>query len=252
MRIHDTACPSSHVAIALTNPTPMRSKLKLPAISMKTSKIAYVALAALLAAAADLNAATVIALTADTGNSTAGAFGGLVTGTVNQTTFAYDPLTLGTPLPDQVFDGNNDGYHGNLTTGTHTLSYTLTDGPYTITIENPVIVFDFFGRRGEAGAVGRDDNYTVTLYNGDYSTMISQIAGQGVSGSTNDPNYNRTSFNLPEGVTFDRVQITTPAGTSDSQRYFTVMEVRLAAIPEPSAALLGGLGLLALLRRRRA
>jgi hypothetical protein len=51
---------------------------------------------------------------------------------------------------------------------------------------------------------------------------------------------------LGTAVTFDRIQV------SSSTDYFTVMEVRAAAIPEPSAALLGGLGMIALLRRRRA
>lgn len=41
-------------------------------------------------------------------------------------------------------------------------------------------------------------------------------------------------------------------GSSGREAYFTNGSLAIVVIPEPSAALLGGLGLLALLRRRRA
>ena len=42
------------------------------------------------------------------------------------------------------------------------------------------------------------------------------------------------------------------SGTGNTTELFHINALQLTAIPEPSAALLGGLGLLALLRRRRA
>lgn len=56
------------------------------------------------------------------------------------------------------------------------------------------------------------------------------------------------SFTVQSGVTHIQLSNLTTFGSTN---YIGISELRFGAIPEPSAALLGGLGLLALLRRRR-
>jgi hypothetical protein len=140
-----------------------------------------------------------------------------------------------------------------MTSGNHLLSYVLAGGAITTGFGSDTIYLDFYGRSNGGdplpGVLLRDNNYTVTLYNGDYTTQISQVTGQGVADVA--PYFNRSTFNLGSGVTFDRIQITSPGSSSDPSQYFTVMEIRAAAVPETSAALLCSLGTLGLLRRRR-
>ena len=206
-------------------------------------KLKTISLAALtvITMAASSHAATILSLTGDVSNSTAGSFGTDFLDTLSDG-FAYDPSNPTLPLPNQgTFSSVVGGWHAD--TGGGTLSYTLTGGPITTSAANAIIYFDLYGRDAPA-LVGRDNNYTVTLYNGNYITQVAQLTGQGASDAA--PYFNRSTFNLGTGVTFDRIQVTS------STDYFTVMEVRAATVPEPSAALLGGLGMLALMRRRRA
>lgn len=183
------------------------------------------------------SAATVVGLglTLDAANTTTGSFGTNAADTLTDT-FAYDPTNPTAALPFQGdFLSVAGGWHANL--GGGTLSFTLTGGA----IMADTVYLDLYGR---TNFITRDNNYTVTLFNGNYTTQVAQLTGQGVADAA--PFFNRSTFNLGTAVTFDRIQV------SSSTDYFTVMEVRAAAIPEPSAALLGGLGMIALLRRRRA
>lgn len=212
---------------------------------MKLNKMKYpAAIAASLAMVASSHAATVLNLTNDVLNSTVGSYGTVSTDTVSDS-FAYNPNNPTVALPYQ--GGNSDisnGWHSAV--GGGTLSYTLTGGAITTTVGNDTVYFDLYGRGGDSNfsILLRDNNYTVTLFNGDYSTQVAQLTGQSVADAA--PFHNRSTFNLGTGVTFDRIQV------SSSTDDFTVMEVRAATIiPEPSTALLGGLGMLALLRRRR-
>ena len=216
---------------------------------MKFKNLKYATVIASLAMAASTShAATVLGLTLDGANSDAGAFGTSASDTLSDG-FAYNPDTPTSPLPVQgSFSSVTGGFHADKTTGNHMLSYTLTGGALTTTIATATLYFDFYGR---AANLNRDNNYTVTLYNGDYITSIAQLAGQGAPDAA--PYFNRSTFSLGTGVTFDRIQLTAPAGAGDPNQYFTVMEVRAATdiIPEPSAALLAGLSMFGLLRRRR-
>ena len=216
---------------------------------MTIKNLKYVAaIASLAMAASTSHAATVLGLTLDGANSDGGAFGTSAGDTLTDG-FAYNPNTPIVPLPNQGSGSSvTGGFHADKTTGNHMLSYTLTGGALTTTIATATLYFDFYGR---AANLNRDNNYTVTLYNGGYVTSIAQLTGQGVPDAA--PYFNRSTFSLGTGVTFDRIQLTAPAGAVDADQYFTVMEVRAATdiIPEPSAALLGGLSMLGLLRRRR-
>lgn len=183
------------------------------------------------------SAATVVGLglTLDAANTTAGSFSTNAADTLTDT-FAYDPTNPTAALPNRgTWLSVAGGWHTDV--GGGTLSFTLTGGA----IMADTVYLDLYGR---VSNFDRDNNYTVTLFNGDYSTQVAQLTGQGVPDIA--PYFNRSTFNLGTAVTFDRIQV------SSSTNYFTVMEVRAAAIPEPSAALLGGLGMIALLRRRRA
>lgn len=214
----------------------------------KTTKYAA-AIASLVFAASSSHAATILSLTGDVGNSTAGSFGTNFLDTLSDS-FAYNPVTPTVPLPAQgTAQSVSGGWHADI--GGGTLSYTLTNGAITTTASTGTIYFDLYGRSSAAeGGVPenptlllRDNNYTVTLFNGGYVTSVAQLTGQGVADAASY--HNRSTFNLGTGVTFDRIQVTS------STDYITVMEVRAAVIPEPSATLLGAFGVLVLLRRRR-
>jgi hypothetical protein len=205
-------------------------------MKLKTLSLAALSAFAITGAA---NAATALSLTLDVANSTAGSFSTSAADTLSDP-FAYNPSNPTVVLPAQGdWLSVTGGWHANL--GGGTLSYTLTVGAITTGATNSTIFFDLYGRTAN---LDRDNNYTVTLFNGNYATQVAQLTSQGVADAS--PYHNRSTFNLGTGVTFDRIQVTS------STNYFTVMEVRAASVPEPSAALLGGLGTLCLLRRRRA
>ena len=209
-------------------------------------------IASMAMAVSTSHAATVLPITVDTANSYTGGFSSLVD-MVNDP-FLYNPDSPTSPAPVQGSDSSAaGGWHGALGSGQHLISYLVTGGITTTSVTS-TIYFDFYGRTniGNPSNVGillRDNNYTVTLYNGDYATQVAQLTAQSVADAA--PYFNRSTFNLGPGVTFDRIQLTSPVDADPESPYFTVMEVRAAAVPETSSALLCGLGALGLLRRRR-
>lgn len=80
----------------------------------------------------------------------------------------------------------------------------------------------------------------------------------GATQSLNDPNSDETAYTLNSNyVVFNNLvadgtgTITGTWSQASGQRFASFSGLQVEVIPEPSAALLGGLGLLALLRRRR-
>jgi hypothetical protein len=152
--------------------------------------------------------------------------------------FVYDPGDPTIVLPDQA----TEGWHAE---GAERFVVSLASA-FTTAAGSETIYFDLYGRSSTNPVIlARDDNYTVRLRNGE--TQVAEATLQGVGDTA--PYFNRTTFNLGTGVTFDNIEFVNPVGDG----YVAVMEVRAAyaPVPEPSAALLGGLGLLGLLRRRR-
>jgi hypothetical protein len=209
-------------------------------------------IASLALAASTSHAATVLPITLDSANSYTGGFSALAD-TVNDP-FLYDPNSPTSPAPVQGSDSSvTGGWHGNFIGAQHLISYLVTGG-LTTTAATSTIYFDFYGRTNignpaNVAILTRDNNYTVTLFNGNYTTQVAQLTGQGVADAA--PYFNRSTFTLGAGVTFDRIQLTSPVTADSNTQFFTVMEVRAATVPETSSALLCGLGALGLLRRRR-
>ena len=201
---------------------------------------------------ASAQAATVLGLTADTVNSSAAAFGGTVAGVVSDT-FLYDPATPTTPSPNRVFAAGV-GYHADLGEGVDALlSYTLSGGAHTTTAGEATVVVDLYGRSNEACCNGRDDNIDVQLFNGDYVTAVATVSGLSIDNA--GTGHVRATFGgLAVGTQFDRIRIVghdSDGGAFPANNYFTLMEARLATVPEPSSTALLGLGGLALIMRRR-
>ena len=86
-------------------------------------------------------------------------------------------------------------------------------------------VVDLWGRFGDvnSGLYERDDNFTIALYNGNYTTAVATSGN--VSILEDSGSRLRTEFDLAEGVTFDRFEI-----RAANTPYFTIMETRAASL----------------------
>ncbi len=143
--------------------------------------------------------------------------------------FAYDPASPTSPLPVQAPFLNN-GYTGPQ--GTPSVAYTL-GGSYS------AISFDLYGRSDAVPE--RDNGLILRLYNGDWLLPVFTSGPFDIPDSA--PYYAR--YTTPALIVADRVKITGPD-------FFTLMEIRAFAVPEPSTVGLFLLGGLVLRRRFRA
>ncbi len=122
--------------------------------------------------------------------------------------FAYDPASPTSPLPFQTINTNADalkGYNGQEVPPI-TVAYTFggaSDG----------LFFDLYGR--DNCCFERDNDLTMELFNGDWTTPVSTTTGFAVSDSA--PYAGR--FTPSSSIVADRIRITGPA-------FFTLMEIR--------------------------
>lgn len=209
--------------------------------------------------------ATVIASYAFTGgsptssdtelNSTAGNFtvtqpsgtaGDLGFSTTSNNAFARSLAITGTTVAAAVTYGNffsfaatpGSGYELNLTTLTFDSIHNNTSG--TAGTPNGTVTMNFFIRS------------SVDAYAANVGSVFSQAYNTTTTGRSVD--LTGASFqNLSSAVTFRLyVYESTDVSTNQGARWDNVvLNGSVAAVPEPSAALLGGLGGLLLLRRRR-
>ena len=197
---------------------------------------------------ASLSAATIIALTA--GSVNAPPQYGSAYGNVLTDGFAYDPLDPTSASPTTAWSPTTH-YHANqppvapATTFTVVGNFTMN---HTITTTDPIVVFDIWGRTGSNGSYDRDDSYQVELFDNLGNSLGIQSSG------IDNTSYDRVTFT---GITAGTI-ITDMVfrgfdseGTPPGNNNFTIAELRLAAVPEPSSTLMLGLSGLALLARRR-
>lgn len=185
-----------------------------------------------------------IPLAVDGSQTTPQGFGGSAAGTLTDP-FSYDPNNPTATLPDQVFGGSN-AYHSNNNVGPNSIAYTFQDGSH----DN--VLLDLWGRI-TSNEVGRHQDLTVELFNGDWVTPVHTTTGFSGVGDGNANYYGR--WLAPESVMADRMKIT------KSGDWFVFMEARAAFaetaqagdIPEPATMIICSLGMLAsaLYARRR-
>jgi hypothetical protein len=218
----------------LTKSARVTGSLKCPAlVAMSLAATAIVSQAALVE----------VSLTAD---SSSAALSGHPIGQTLDDTFTYNANDPESTTADVAATGNTyPGFTGANVATTQYLQYTFT-AITTTALQNEFHV-DVWGRDtvNTAGVAGRDDNFTIALYNGDYVTAVLTSPLSSVDGS---PYHERISFTgITSGTTFDRFEI-----SADNKPYFSLAEVRAAytAVPEPSSTALLGLGGLALILRR--
>ncbi len=220
---------------------------------MKTRRIGLAIVAVL--ATACIAQASVIPLTVDTTGSAVGAWGSSHAATLNDT-FVYNPLDPTATVPQQMIDAAESGsiadaFHANIGDVDAVLNYTLA---HTTTALESTIVVDLWGRNeakyNDASGEGlRDNDVEIQLLSGGTAIANGTVTGiqlsQGLANVYGGAYARATFAGLAEGTTFDGMRIIGhDSNGPDGHNYFTLMETRIAAIPEPATlgmvALFGG------------
>jgi len=164
--------------------------------------------------------------------------------TVNQPNSAnfdrsFGTLNVGAGGSDITVSGigwaapNNEGSN-DATSATVTITYLGFDGT--------------FGGADDVVIGSVTDNFTFTA-NGEYYWIFDTSISATIDGLNN---LFRVSVAPSNGTSNGSLSFKTSSGSIAANVKISVAGTSLAVVPEPSSALLGGLGLLALLRRRRA
>ena len=142
--------------------------------------------------------------------------------------FSYNPDNPEATTPEQKQRGPTatpawfvPGFHGQELVSLHFLQYSFT--PITTTSGAATFAVDLWGRSEPPSIWGRDDNYVITLYNGGFTAGQVVAASELTSIASVAPYHQRTYFDLPIGVTFDRFEVRAANTLS-----FTIMETRAA------------------------
>jgi hypothetical protein len=150
-------------------------------------------------------------------------------------TFTYTPDDPTAATPEQAQRGPSDtpawfvpGFHGNEQVALHFLQYSF--APITTTAGAATFAVDLWGRSTPSSIWGRDDNYVITLYNGGFTAGQAVAASPLTSIAPVAPYQQRTTFDLPAGVTFDRFEV-----RAENNPAFTIMETRAALSTVASA-----------------
>lgn len=162
--------------------------------------------------------------------------------------------TFGTVAGASTFTGNNStGTHIGQTTSSGNYSFTITAGTVPLTLEG----FHFDARRKRAGspAAWVAEVISGSITHGQLgSGNLGNTLGAAGPSDHDDFDFDLTSLadNIlapGESATF---RISFSGGTISNTDQITFLDnVAITGIPEPTAALLGAIGMLGLLRRRR-
>lgn len=140
--------------------------------------------------------------------------------------FIYNPDTPEATTPEQAQRGpaqgwHVPGFHGHEQVVLHFLQYSF--APITATAGASSFAVDLWGRNTPSSIWGRDDNYVITLYNGGFTVGQVVAASSLTSIASAAPYHQRTFFDVPVGVTFDRFEV-----RAENNSAFTIMETRAA------------------------
>ena len=143
--------------------------------------------------------------------------------------------------------GAENTFHGlEPNAGDVTLALDVTAGAFAVGAQT-TIVFDIYGRNV---LQTRDDNFDVELFD-TAGNSLGLVTGNGIPDGLVP--HARVDFgNIAVGTAIGSVIVTgIDSEPGSAANNFTVQEVRLSAIPEPSSTLLMGLASFGFLLRRR-
>lgn len=248
---------STDLPVAIAIPFPKETNKQ--QLTMKTNKIFPLAFAAFTISLPTSHAATIVAYDFATNASP-------TTGSVIANTTSTPVTSAGWFNNDQNGSSGHSGssfsYFGrgpSTTAGTSYIGFTITADPnYTLTLA----ALSFNYHMSQIQSAGGPHAFTFELRSSlsNFATPISgTYSTNPVTAGSATPAGESASFDLSGGnyddlqnITFRLYVTGSVTGNNDIARWDNILvEGAVNAIPEPSAALFSGFGLLALLRRRR-